>query len=486
MFSYVTFKYHILVDTIVREEIMRRRFLVIGIILLFTLMSINPSSAFDNPVSSGNTLYVGGSGEGNYTKIQDAVDNATDGDTVYVYNGLYFEHITVDKSISLLGENKNFTIIDGEYYGNVVTVISDSVTISCLTLRNGEHGIYINSSENTNISHSIIINNKDDGLFLDSSNGNTIFDNIISTITTISFVGIYLTRSDYNTIYNNYISNERDGVYLWCSDNNILFNNIFFNDNAGVSLAGSNYSTITNNTFTDNGDYAIWISWSCYNIIDNNIIETYGWYTNEGDGIWLISDSNNNTISNNDIEQQTYGIKISESEYNTIFKNDIKMNKYGIYLFTIYPSSDYTTVTNNFIWENKVIGIFFDSSSNNTISGNIIERNGHDWPPGNGIRLLSSNNNTIKGNVIEDNYGGLILYFSVRNRIEKNNFMGNNNYHAFFSQGHALPSYNKWVQNYWYWGGPRLGPFPIFGRVLFSFLPWVNFDWHPAKEPYDI
>jgi len=52
--------------------------LVFVVIVLFLVMSITPSVAIDNPIkpiSSGNTLYVGGSGPGNYTKIQDAVAN---------------------------------------------------------------------------------------------------------------------------------------------------------------------------------------------------------------------------------------------------------------------------------------------------------------------------------------------------------------------------------------------------------------------------
>jgi len=61
----------------------------------------------------GNTLYVGGSGLNNYTRIQDAIDNASDWDTVFVYNGSYYENVLVDKSISLIGEDRNLTFIDG-------------------------------------------------------------------------------------------------------------------------------------------------------------------------------------------------------------------------------------------------------------------------------------------------------------------------------------------------------------------------------------
>ena len=70
---------------------MKRKWLAIGIILLFVGTCIIPAIAQDTekslPSSRGNWLYVGGSGPGNYTRIQDAIDNASDGDTVFVYSG---------------------------------------------------------------------------------------------------------------------------------------------------------------------------------------------------------------------------------------------------------------------------------------------------------------------------------------------------------------------------------------------------------------
>ncbi|HID25329.1 MAG TPA: hypothetical protein EYP23_02545, partial [Thermoplasmata archaeon] len=86
----------------------------------------------------GKTLYVGGTGPNNYTKIQDAIDNASSGDTVFVYDDSspYHENLFVNKTISLVGEDKNTTIIDGKKQGDVVYVSADSVNITGFTIRN--------------------------------------------------------------------------------------------------------------------------------------------------------------------------------------------------------------------------------------------------------------------------------------------------------------------------------------------------------------
>ena len=93
------------------------------IVLFFSMNGVSSQTILveNNPVGcNGTTLYVGGTGPNNYTRIQDAVDNASNGDTVFVYNGTYshyFEEnwacVRIDKRIRLLGENRDNTIING-------------------------------------------------------------------------------------------------------------------------------------------------------------------------------------------------------------------------------------------------------------------------------------------------------------------------------------------------------------------------------------
>ena len=81
-------------------------------------------------INDGNTLYVGGSGPNNYTKIQDAIDDAEDGDTIFVYDDSspYLEDFVIYKSVTLMGENRNTTILDGVMLVNSNSTVVENVT----------------------------------------------------------------------------------------------------------------------------------------------------------------------------------------------------------------------------------------------------------------------------------------------------------------------------------------------------------------------
>ena len=89
--------------------------LAICILLCSGILSTAHTST-QQTLSSGSSpflfWYVGGSGPGNFTQIQDAIDNASNGDTIFVYDDSspYFEHLSIQKQINLIGENKETTI----------------------------------------------------------------------------------------------------------------------------------------------------------------------------------------------------------------------------------------------------------------------------------------------------------------------------------------------------------------------------------------
>ena len=118
---------------------MKRKWLVVGIILFFIGTCIIPAIAQDTekplPTSRGSWLYVGGSGPGNYTRIQDAIDNTSDGDTVFVFNGTYYENVIINKAINLIGENRNTTIIDGNESGNVIKLVANGIEVTGLRFK---------------------------------------------------------------------------------------------------------------------------------------------------------------------------------------------------------------------------------------------------------------------------------------------------------------------------------------------------------------
>jgi len=218
--------------------------------------------------SDSNILYVGGSGPGNYTKIQDAINDASEGDTVFVYNGTYVENVVVDKSINLFGEKRNNTIVDGNENGYVVHVCSDWVNISGFTIKNCSYscsGVYIPFTSNSNKISDNNISNNDYGIILSYSNSNTITNNIISN----NEEGIHI-HGDKNTISGNIISNNEDGIFVFSSQNNNISGNALMGNVFGIALSWSILNKINHNNFINNCRNAIFVCFSLYNKWEGN------------------------------------------------------------------------------------------------------------------------------------------------------------------------------------------------------------------------
>jgi len=290
---------------------MRKPSLIVAAIVLMSTLFVGLTLI---PGARATTLYVGGGGPGNYTTVQAAINDASPGDTIYVYNGTYSEHVYISKSLSLVGENRN-SIIDGGGSGSVVTAYADGISITRFTITNGgdwpgEFGLTLQGSQNCQI-----INNSFElsygGIYIGSSANSIIVNNSITS----NFEGITVSNSDGITITNNYIEQSLyHAISLKdSSDNNVSSNDIRFSG-VGILLVNSNINTVTANWILGS-DEGISLRSSSANTLHSN--EILG---SRMGGIRLqLSNSNlilNNTHSGNDVS-----VLLDSSESNTLIAN---------------------------------------------------------------------------------------------------------------------------------------------------------------------
>jgi parallel beta-helix repeat protein len=311
--------------------------LIFGIILLFIGASVvsgfNTNSTSNSQPLTRSWLYVGGDGPGNYSSIQSAIDAANSGDTIFVYNGIYHENVVINKDgISLVGEDKDTTIINGSGTGDVCYIAADWVDITGFTICNA------GSNGTPNYDAGIDIRNSDNCIISE----NVITDNGHLAIYSISSIGLIIS--------NNYISNSERGIYLYAQSNNctISDNIITGNINSGIYSHDSDEHTIINNCIETN-QYGIRFGANCdYCNISKNKISN-----NNLDGIYLESNCNKNTIICNDISNNWYAIRLWESNDNLIIKNEFNDTQYwavslsqSSYNNQLYHNNFYNNINN--------------------------------------------------------------------------------------------------------------------------------------------
>jgi len=273
--------------------------IVIGLLLMTSIVNVDNSVAEEvyEEINSvrGNTIIgfddwdiiVDDDGGGHYTSVQDAIDAAWPGCRILVKSGTYGK-ITVNKpDLTIHGEDKETTIIDGGggSKNDVVGIRSNGINISGFTLQNSGDGAY-----------------HDDWP-----------------------AGID-TRSSYNTITDNKIRNNARGIYLIGShtiiSGNIITNSIF----DGIDVPdGSSNLTITNNTIRNVEYFLVNDGIHLYHV--HSSIISLNKISKQYVGIDLTC-GNDNIFSENIIENciDTGLLIIGESDYNVIYHNNLKNN----------------------------------------------------------------------------------------------------------------------------------------------------------------
>jgi parallel beta-helix repeat protein len=142
-------------------------------------------------------------------------------------------------------------------------------------------------------------------------------------------------------------------------------------------------------------------------------------------GIYLGSEGQHCTISNNTVSNNYYGIYLdSSSNNNTLAGNTESYNNYGIYL----DSSSNNSLTGNIALDSTWNGLYLYDSNNNNLTGNNVSNNGDI-----GIYLQVSSNNSLTGNTVSDNGAyGVYLDYASNNNLTNNT--ANADYNGIYLQ----------------------------------------------------
>jgi len=323
-------------------------FIMIGMLML--------ASSIQRVKSEPRTWTVDDDGQADFSSIQDAIKTASQGDTVHVKAGTYYEHVVVNKVISLVGENKRTTIIDGDIASTVVYVTVGNVTIRNFTIRNGAIGIQLYYTLGpVTLAENNIANNKLN--FWVEGHDQADFMHQIDTSNTVDGKPVYYlvnkhyeeiaTEAGYVAVINSTnisvkelnLMRNGQGILFAFSDNSVIENVNVKNSTYGVFLRRCN-KILVKNSVLENNSYGIYIYKNRNTTIAGNVI-----VNNTLTGIFMEDYSKQNLFEENTISNNKIGIEFMGSVENVFRRNTFSKNEYG---FSIY-SSDNRIYLNNFI-----------------------------------------------------------------------------------------------------------------------------------------
>ena len=248
-----------------------KRIIQANIIAICLLLALIPNGMSTDPDTTGkSTITVDNEGDGDFTTIQAAIDNAVDGDTIEVYSGIYQENVILNvEGLTLIGIDSElgtgsdigYPVINGGGIANVLTIkrddgviFEDAVVKYFIITGSGtalDAGILIYLARDLEISDNEIYE-CDYGMYIHSVDTCQIKQNIIRA----NRWGITMDSCDHNQIIENIIKdNNRSGIKLDnCPDNTINLNTIENNSQIGLFLVYSLRNRIQNNDFIDNGE----------------------------------------------------------------------------------------------------------------------------------------------------------------------------------------------------------------------------------------
>jgi parallel beta-helix repeat protein len=210
-----------------------------------------------------------------YPTIQSAINNASQGDTILVANGIYNEQLLINKTIMLLGAGADTTILNGAWTQTAAQITAPNVTIKGFTIQGFKTGIIINQTQNIHIQENKITQTLTKGaMYIINSQNITIANN---TLTNNYCAGVSMFKTNQTLFLQNTVfRNGGVGVYFEnCTDFVAKDNYIESNEGDAIACAYGYNLLITGNTFAFNGYRGIWATNSNGTAYHNNFIQNF-------------------------------------------------------------------------------------------------------------------------------------------------------------------------------------------------------------------
>jgi parallel beta-helix repeat protein len=350
---------------------------IVGCLGFLLLNGLSVFYLTDHANAAGREIYVDdsfsyprdGSAEHPLRTIAEAINLATDGDTVYVFSGTYNETIVINKRISLIGgiDDQPSNLSRNAEHKYLIEITADFVTIENFVIQDphrfisSQYGALIHVTSNNVV---IQKNNISDcnlwGIYLDSSDDNMISGNVINNTK-----GVFASSSNNNVFSNNNISNSSDsGLNIRSSMRNILYDNLFSLNTYGVYCKDCSNTNMTQNNFTKNKLHAVYLTGDTSDVVQKN-----SFFNNTVTGLTL--DSTDCILTENIFNHGQVGINLQRTGcqiYNNSFRNlsstaltATTMSKNNVmYLNRFFDNAINAREQGNNQWDNGTVGNYWD------------------------------------------------------------------------------------------------------------------------------
>lgn len=263
--------------------------------------------------------------------VQRAISEAKSGDIINIMPGVYKEKLTVDKRLTIKGEEG--VIIDGGGSGSVITLSTDNIVVEGLTIRNSgmkqdDSGIYINKANEIIVKRNVL-ENVHYGIFIANSKRNQIIENQITSYQSHFSKrgnGIHLFKGESNLVKGNEITKVQDGIYFdFTKKVNVTENHISDSRYAMHLMFSEEISAERNNIEKNITGFMVMDS-SDIKIHSNRVADHFHV---RGFGV-LIYESNGIEIAENEIVRNSTGLSMEKGTQTIARKNLIAANQVGL------------------------------------------------------------------------------------------------------------------------------------------------------------